>query len=123
MRHRATQALEGGWATGWRETELRAVQAATEELPLLKGAARLAKAECCKLLRRTSVVVDKRERKRVSQPNARMLAKVAHANALTVFTELLDQARCDTCLISLFRSRSRCRARACMHIRTSPSVI
>lgn len=101
---------------------MRPVQAATEESPLLKGAARLARAECCKLLRRTSVVVDKRERKRVSQPNARMLAKVAHANALTVFTELLDQARWDACLLSLFRSRSRCRARTCTHIRRSPSI-
>jgi len=62
-------------------------------VPLLAGAAALAASECRKVLRRLRVVNDKREKRREGLPFARMLAKIAHANALAVFDAIVGLAR------------------------------
>jgi len=68
-------------------------QAAEARAPLLAGAAALAASECRKVLRRLRVVTDKREKRREGLPFARMLAKIAHANALAVFDAIVGLAR------------------------------
>ena len=60
--------------------------------PLLEAAARLARSECRRVLRRVRVVENRAERRREAVL-ARILAKAAAANSLAVFGAIVEHAR------------------------------
>jgi hypothetical protein len=62
-----------------------------ERLPYLGAAARLAATETRKVLKRLHTAPDKRERKDVVKPHARLLAKIGAANPLPVLEVMVQQ--------------------------------